>query len=123
MNEPMEDERLAERAKAHFDDSVERLDAATLSRLNQSRQRALGELRSDGAIRWGRWAPAAGAAAAAVVAVVVLQSPSVDAPPGVEANVTDFEILLGEDSLEMLEDLEFFSWIDAADMNDNVNVG
>ena len=27
------------------------------------------------------------------------------------------EILLGEDSIEMLEDLEFYSWIDVADMD------
>ena len=28
------------------------------------------------------------------------------------AAVTDMEILLTEDSLEMLEDLEFYSWMD-----------
>jgi len=30
------------------------------------------------------------------------------------------EILLGEDSIEMLEDLEFYSWIDMADESDGV---
>jgi len=30
------------------------------------------------------------------------------------------EILLGEDSIEMLEDLEFYSWIDMADEGDGV---
>ena len=30
----------------------------------------------------------------------------------VPAVATDMEILLTEDSLEMLEDLEFYSWID-----------
>jgi hypothetical protein len=30
------------------------------------------------------------------------------------------EILLGEDSIEMLEDLEFYSWIDMADEGDDV---
>jgi hypothetical protein len=30
------------------------------------------------------------------------------------------EILLGEDSIEMLEDLEFYSWIDMADEDDGV---
>ena len=29
-----------------------------------------------------------------------------------EATASDFEILLTEDSFEMLEDLEFYSWID-----------
>jgi hypothetical protein len=30
------------------------------------------------------------------------------------------EILLGEDSIEMLEDLEFYSWIDAAEKEGDV---
>ena len=32
--------------------------------------------------------------------------------------MTDFEILLSEDSLEMLEDLEFYSWVGTADLDD-----
>jgi hypothetical protein len=31
---------------------------------------------------------------------------------------TDIEILLTEDSLEMLEDLEFYSWIELSDETD-----
>jgi hypothetical protein len=41
MTKPTEEEELQARARALFDDSVERLDAETLSRLNQGRQRAL----------------------------------------------------------------------------------
>ncbi len=64
--------------------------------------------------------PATGAVAAILVAVVVLQSPSaIDDVAGI-ATVTDMEILLGEDSIEMLEDLEFYSWIDVADLEDDV---
>ena len=54
----------------------------------------------------------AGVAAAAVVAVVLWtgnQSLDEITPP---SSATDFEILLTEDSLEMLEDLEFYSWIE-----------
>ena len=47
---------------------VEQLDAATLSRLNQGRHKALAELHRPGLVAWGRWAAAAGVAAAAVVA-------------------------------------------------------
>ena len=32
-----------------------------------------------------------------------------------QASAADFEILLTEDSLEMLEDLEFYSWIELED--------
>ena len=70
--------------------------------------------------QWSHWMPATGVAAAVLVAVMLLQSPTaVDDFPDA-ANVTDMEILLGEDSIEMLEDLEFFSWIDSADIVSDV---
>ncbi len=124
MKKPQHDEELARQAKELFDDSVERLDAATLSRLNRSRHEALAELeRTKPVGQWARWMPATGVAAAAVVAVVVWQGVATEGPLPVTNSVTDFEILLGEDSLEMLEDLEFYSWIDPSDLETNGNVG
>ena len=112
------------KAKELFDDSVERLDAATLSRLNRSRHEALAELERTRPVgQWARWMPATGVVAAAVVAVVVWQGVPTEGPLPATNSVTDFEILLGEDSLEMLEDLEFYSWIDPADLETNGNVG
>lgn len=132
MNEPTDnkadadlDERhFREQAKALFDGSVERLDAATLSRLNQGRHAALEELRRRKVSgQWLRWAPATGVAAAAIVTVMVLRGPNgVDVP--IEPRLaSDFEMLLDEDSLEMLEDLEFYSWLEASDLDTNGNVG
>ena len=108
MNES--DEKFAREAKALFDSSVEELDAATLSTLNRSRHRALAELGSRRA-NWMRWAPAAGVAAAVVLAVMV----TLPGPGEVEmlpTSAADMEILLGEDSIEMLEDLDFYALID-----------
>ena len=125
MNTPTEkrDEQLAKQAKALFDDSVERLDAATLSKLNRGRQAALAELSSGRrAVAWQRWMPATGVAAAAVIAVVMLQVPSKPGPDDLES-VADFEILIGDDSLEMIEELEFYSWIDLAELDATDNVG
>ena len=105
------DEAFAEKAKQLFDASVDGLDGETRSKLNRGRQAALAELQTGGR-RWTQWVPAGGVAVAAVAALVVWtgsqQVPELDAP-GV---VADMEILLTEDSLEMLEDLEFYSWID-----------
>ncbi|MDJ0938633.1 MAG: hypothetical protein QNJ00_02585 [Woeseiaceae bacterium] len=120
------DERFEQQAKALFDDSVDRLDAATLSKLNQGRQAALAELStSRSRAEWVRWAPATGLAAAALVAVVMLRGPApVDTPTiNGAAAATDFEILIGEDSLEMIEELEFYSWLDVADAEVLDNVG
>ena len=118
-----DNEQFAKRSKALFDDSVEQLDAATLSKLNQGRQAALEELADTSpAKQWLRWAPATGIAAAAVVAVLVLRGPVVDEPASGEI-VSDLEILLDEDSLEMFEELEFYSWIDVAVQDEPDNVG
>ena len=120
MNERREvtaEEEFAEKAKQLFDESVDGLDGETRSKLNRGRQVALAELGSKRPA-WLQWAPAAGVAAAAVVAVLLWTgSPQVD-DMTVPTAATDMEILLTEDSLEMLEDLEFYSWIDL-DENEN----
>lgn len=110
-----EEEEFAKQAKALFDESVDAIDASTQSRLNRGRQAALEELeRSTGTgIRLGQWAPAAGvAAAAAVVGVMVWTGDQPVDPVVAPAEVSDFELILAEDSFEMLEDLEFYAWID-----------
>ena len=112
------DNEFAQQTKELFDASVEKLDAGTLSTLNRARQRALAETESRPAGLL-RWVPVTGVAAAVLVGVMVtLPGPSeIDVQP---TSVTDMEILLGEDSIEMLEDLEFYSWIDLADEGDGV---
>ncbi len=111
------DEDFRKKAKEAFDTSVDGLDAATLSRLNRSRHAALAELQRPQR-QWSRWMPATGVAVAVLLAVVVLQTPNgVDEVP---TAVTDMEILLGEDSIEMLEELEFYSWIDTVDLDSDV---
>ena len=105
------DDAFAQEAKLLFDQSVDDLDGETRSKLNRGRQAALAEL-STGGRRWTQWAPAGGVAVAAVAALVVwtgsLRVPELDAL----AVASDLEILLTEDSLEMLENLEFYSWIE-----------
>jgi len=108
---------FSEKAKTLFDESVDNLDGETRSRLNRGRHAALAQI-DNGRTAWIQWAPAGGVAAAAVLAVVLWTgNPAVDelASP---AMATDIEILLTEDSLEMLEDLEFYSWIELSDETD-----
>ena len=113
------DKAFAEKAKQLFDESVEGLDGQTRSRLNRGRQVALDELKTGRPV-WVQWAPAAGVAAAAVVAVVLWTgSPPIDDLTP-ESSAADFEILLTEDSFEMLGDLEFYSWIDLDEDADEI---
>ncbi len=112
------DEKFAQEAKTLFDGSVDDLDASTLSTLNQGRHRALAELKARPE-QWLRWVPAAGMAAAALLAVMVILPDPVVVEP-MPAAVSDIEILLGEDSIEMLEDLEFYAWIDMLEQENDV---
>ena len=115
-------EAFAQQAKELFDESVDKLDAATLSRLNQGRQRALAELDKENSQLgvWLRWVPVTGVAAAALVTVMVMNG---QAPVEQPVTASDFEMLLEEDSLEMLDELEFYTWLELADAEANGNVG
>jgi hypothetical protein len=114
------DEQLLQQAKEAFDQSVDGLDAATLSRLNRGRQAALAEaVRPERA--WLRWMPATGVAAAVLLAVITLQGPGeVDV---ISAPATDLEILLSEESIEMLEELEFYSWLATQELEGDGDFG
>lgn len=121
MKQRDDDELFSKQAKRLFDESVQDIDAQTQSRLNRGRQKALAEARPKPAMSvLTGWVPAGGIAAAAVLAVVMWGGNGPDdlAPP---STATDFEILLNEDSLEMLEELEFYSWIELeSDVSANV---
>jgi len=104
---------LEKRAKSVFDESVANLDAETCSKLAQARTRALEHGRRP--LQW--WptrglVPGAVAAAAALAAWMLWQGPAT-APDGLElAALQDLEILLSDEELEMLEDLDFYTWLD-----------
>ena len=114
------DRRLEQRAKALFDESVSELDAQTRSRLAQARHAALSGLEPMPAARaWRAWVPAAGLAAAALAAVGISLFKSRDeqrvAKSSRDASWEDLDLLASDDDLELMEDLDFYSWIDSAD--------
>lgn len=114
---PAGDEQFARAAGELLRRSADDIDAATASRLNRARQAALE------AVPRGRWGaswlvPALSTAAVGALAVGLWLTagtdPAVPASPvpAVESAV-DMDLLLAADSLEMLEDLEFYAWLDA----------
>ena len=114
---------FAAQAKTLFDESVRGLDAATRSRLTQDRHKALAEAASGtGLGRWSQWLPVTGVAAATVFAVVLWRGDPQVNELDLPAAVSDFEILLDQDEFEMLQDLEFYSWMDIDGKTDG-NVG
>jgi hypothetical protein len=121
-----EDRKFARHAGARLRESAAELDAATQSRLNRARQRALEELTDKRGVRTGWMVPVGVAAAAAIVVVGVWQSDgtpggSMQTLPATAEQLDDFELLLDdglldEDDLEMIEDLEFFAWLATEDL-------
>jgi len=128
MTKPADDGNptaVERRARAAFEASVAGLDAATLSKLNQSRQRALaaaaGE-RSQSSSRWWAWAPAGALAAAALVAVLLLRAPSGPEATGDslavaaagEQALDPLVLLAAGDDLDLATeaDLDFYAWVE-----------
>jgi len=121
------DDAFVEQAGSMLRDGAETLDASTRSRLNRTRQKALLELRERSRMqRWiaAQWVPAFGAAFIALLAAglwfgvgmqtgsenMLQQATVAPVDPG---DLADLNILLADENLEMIEDLEFYLWMDA----------
>jgi hypothetical protein len=111
VSDQSEHDDLERKARTLFEDSVERLDAHTRSKLTQARNRALDEVKQGATRRRWIWAPAGGLAFAAIVAVVIgsggLRSGSETDAVALE----DIDIVADSESFEMLEDVEFYTWL------------
>lgn len=119
-------DHLQARARAEFEASVDGLDAATRSRLNQARQRALAELRDEAHSARGLrlWRPALALGAAALLAVLLWRAPDPTVPSDSAAAELAFdEIVFATDSEDLdlaREDLDFYAFVaDAAQRNGN----
>ena len=111
-NDASGDDALSQRARALFDDSVSELDGQARSRLNKGRHQALAAARPEDARSLPRLLPAAAAGAVAVAALLVWTGLDPVEEPGGKIAATDLELLLEQENLEMIEDLEFYSWIE-----------
>ncbi len=98
-----------------LDDSVDSLDAATLSRLNQVRQKALNTRRPNFflATRTGAVFASFTVAALAVLLWTTMstQSPGQQLAQQLSQQYEDIEMLTSDADLDLLEDLEFVSWL------------
>lgn len=117
-----EESRLEARARAAFDASVDRLDAATRSRLTQARHAALAELERP-RIRALRYAPV-GAAAVLVLAATMWMRPDgmvETAPAPALVAAEDLDLLAVGDDLDLLgDDLDFYAFAAMAEHGDGI---
>ena len=121
------DDSFVEQAGRRLRYGVKTLDATTRLRLNRARRKALLELRDRSRMqRWiaDQWGPAVGATFIALLAAglwfgVGMQTASEDMPmqtagaPVALGDLADLDMLLADENLEMIEDLQFYLWMDA----------
>ena len=111
------DDEFAARVGKQLRNSADELDAATLSRLNQSRQVALdgGNFSASSKQRRNQWLPVGVAAALAVIVVTLwpgqVPEPQDAASLSIVDAAVDMELLFDDGDLEMYEELEFFAWL------------
>ncbi|HTI95127.1 MAG TPA: DUF3619 family protein [Rudaea sp.] len=119
-----------DQARSVLDESARALDAATLSRLNRARQAALAQRAPRRRAAWvflpaglagacalllavgvwhGRRAPTAIPAQAAVAA----------SASGNAVNAGDLDMIASGDDMEMMQDLDFYAWLDVQDQDNN----
>lgn len=125
------DEKLTafeRRARELLRASADGLDAGTRSRLTQARFAAMEEARRGGTSTvWKLWLPAGSLAGAAALAAVLWSGrPDVQWSPAVaagQAPLEDLEILVAGESFELLEELEFYVWVEDVPVPDGTDIG
>ncbi len=115
MNAP-EETRWLDRLRAQLDEEVRDLDAATASRLNRARQAALdaGLAQRKARLPLLPYALAASIAAVLALAVTTRTPEPTQALPvaTTPSTVDDLDLLASSEELEMIENLEFYAWLE-----------
>ncbi len=111
MNDPEHDDPLLRRARHELRASEHDLDELTLARLGRARARAIEAAARGKRYRWWRAAPLAAAAALALALGLAWLQPPPDSPAPL---LEDLRLLSSGADLEMLEDLDFYLWLEYA---------
>jgi len=119
-------EAFERRTRELLEQSTEQLDGRIRSRLTQARSAAVEEARkSRMGLAWRMWVPAGALAGAAALAVFLWSgTPHAPGTPtlAVHGSLDDLDIMVTNESFELLEDLEFYQWVAASD-GDSASIG
>lgn len=112
MKEREKDTAFIATARALLDKGVQDLDRRTLSRLHEARQRSIGTAKQP--VSWVLPATGLAAACAILLAFFLL----VKAPPQKEIfpEMEDLDLLAAPEPLDFYEDLAFYNWLEARDI-------
>ena len=106
-----DDKRFVETVKRQLDQHADQVDELTLARLKAIRRTALDQTPHPG-FNWlpvGVW----GTAAAAVLALVIWHR----VPEAPDFSPGDLELLAQVEDLELIEELEFYAWLEESESN------
>ena len=112
------DDKLNSNIRQSLDESVDNLDANTLSQIRQIRAQAVDKVIDNSEKSHINWLPVmTGALATACVMVfavmILLKSPT----PMQILPVDDIELISSSENLELFEDLEFYEWLDEYELS------
>lgn len=117
---------VEDRSRTLFEASVAGLNASIRSRLTQARHAAVAGFEQQRGSRFfatafrnwkfREWAPATAVAAAALIVTIVLLTDTTTREPLRDAALTadDMTLLLNGDNLDLIEEMEFYAWLDGA---------
>ncbi len=101
-------DKVIHKAVNALDESIEHLDAPTLSRLNQARHQALAATEKPRLFN-SQWIKAG---AFAILLVTVINGLLFLSTPNTQhMNTDDFELVVVNDDFELLQDLDFVAWM------------
>lgn len=117
---------LERRAQELLRASADELNGHIRSRLAQARSAAVDEARTAGhGFAWRTWIPAGASAGLAALALFFWSGgPQAPQAPtlAVHGSLDDLDIMVTNESFELLEDLEFYEWVAATDA-DGASIG
>jgi hypothetical protein len=105
------DREFLARVKRALDADADGLDALAASRLARARHRALDRI--DGSRRAPGGLIPAGVFAAGLTTAVILSQLSGGAPAEFHERMLEFELAVPSESIELIEELEFYEWLQA----------
>lgn len=103
--------RLEDKARAEYRAAMQAIDPKDSARLAAARRKAVLEGRHAGPVRWMLPVGAAAAVAAGLIIGLPESDPGYPELAATDA-AEDLELLLADESLEMLEELDFYLWLD-----------
>ena len=94
--------------------ALDEIDEATSSKLHQIRRRALAKKASKRVSAY--FLPAAAAAAACLVLALLVYIPENESNQNQNEMIDDLDLITTSESLDLLENLEFYEWLEAYDL-------